>query len=122
MYRREPLPSTRVYEFIKLNHRYLSLYRGQSLHHRIRRLPHSLAYCAIMLTIALISLVPIFAIRDSLRTFSGVRQSSFTRLIAYPYEAVTLGKCLRLVDKCADVFVGIEEGLSELFRLIYANA
>src|SRR5690625_2701296 len=122
MYRREPLPAARLYEFIKLDHRYLSLYRRQSLYHRIRRLPHSLIYRAIMLTIVLVSLVPIFAIRYTLRTFAGVRQSSFTRLITYPYEAVALSKCLRLVDKCADIFVGIEECLSELFRLIYADA
>src|SRR5699024_10935928 len=108
-------------QFVKLNHRYLSLYCSQSLYHRVRRLPHRLAYCSVMLALFFVYIAPILAVRDSLMSFTSVRQSSFSRLIAYPYVAIALSECLRLVDKCAYIAVGIEEGLSELFRLVYAN-
>src|SRR5699024_2502348 len=122
MCRTPHIPATLFRFFAYFNHRYLSLYCGQSLYHRIRRLPHRLAYSAIMLALVLVSLAPILAVRYALRTFTSVRQSSFTRLIAYPHVAIALSKCLRLVDKCADLFIRIEECLTELLRLVYANA
>src|SRR5690625_7743161 len=100
MYGRKPLPAASLYEFIKLNHRYLSLYRRQSLYHRVRRLSHSLAYCAIMLTVVLVLIAPILAVRYALRSCARVAHSSVTRLIANPSEAVSLGAGLCLIDKC----------------------